>query len=76
MPILILKDGVASDLQDLGMCIDLSESGVAFETEVDLKITDIVKLVFDTEVGHCWSRYARVLYRNGLRYGAYFMDCD
>jgi hypothetical protein len=59
-----------------GMCIDISYAGVAFMTEADLNLTDVVELVFELNGRAALRRYARLLYRCGPRYGAYFTNCD
>ena len=59
-----------------GMCIDISEGGIAFMTEAVLNLTDVVELVFELNGRPALRRYARLLYRCGPRYGAYFTNFD
>jgi len=59
-----------------GVCIDISEAGVAFMTEADLNPIDVFELVFELNGRPAMRRYARLLYRCGPRYGAYFTNFD
>jgi PilZ domain len=61
---------------DEGICIDISYTGVAFMTEADLNLTDVFELVFELNGRPALRRYARLLYRYGPRYGAYFTNFD
>lgn len=75
-PVLIINHGVASDQHDEAVSIDVSESGAAFETEANLKLASLVELVFDVNEETEYRCYARLLYRFGPRYGAYFTKLD
>jgi len=52
--------------------MDLSESGVAFETEADLDVGATVELEFSQHDQPPFVQQARLAYRAGLRYGAHF----
>ena len=49
MPVRIISHNMAGHKSDQGMCIDISETGVAFVTEADLSLTDVVELVFEAQ---------------------------
>jgi PilZ domain len=55
-----------------GMCTDISEEGVAFETEANLFLQSMIELVFEIENKIIFRSSARLLYRVEHRYGAYF----
>jgi hypothetical protein len=76
MPLLIINHAVTGDLCDQGVSVDVSESGVAFETEANLSSWNLVELVFDANEESEYRRYARLIYRCGPRYGAYFTKLD
>jgi len=54
------------------MCTDISLDGVAFETKAKLFLQNTVELVFEIKDKE-FRRPARLLYRVGQRYGAYFV---
>ena len=68
----IVSHAAPREKREEGWCIDISETGVAFTTEADLDLTDVVELVFQLNGRPAFRRYARLLYRCGLRYGASF----
>jgi PilZ domain len=74
MPLRIISHGMAGHKSDQGMCIDISETGVAFVTEADLNFTDVIELVFEANGQTELRCQALLLYRFGPRYGAYFTD--
>jgi PilZ domain len=76
MPVLIIHHSAAGEQRNEAISIDISESGVAFETEANLNSGNLVELVFDANEESEYRRYARLLYRFGLRYGAYFTKLD
>jgi len=76
MPLLIINHAVTGDQCNEGVSIDISESGVAFETEANLSSGNLVELVFDVNEESEYRRYARLHYRFGSRYGAYFTKLD
>ena len=55
-----------------GVCVDISLAGVAFLTEADLHLTDIVELIFEPKSQPAFRQCVRLLYRVGARYGGYF----
>ena len=58
---------------DDATCTDLSESGVAFETEAQLNVGEIVVLEFRQKADAAYRCHARLSYRMGRKYGAYFL---
>jgi hypothetical protein len=76
MPLLIINYAVTGVQCNEGVSVDVSDSGVAFETEADLNPGNLIELVFDVNGETEYRRYARLLYRFGLRYGAYFTKLD
>lgn len=75
-PVRIVSNAALGETCVEGTCIDICESGAAFMTEADLSLTDVVELVFELNGRPAFRRYARLLYRIGPRYGAYFTDLD
>jgi hypothetical protein len=72
VPVRIITHGVLGDNSTYGVCTDISQGGVAFETEVDLFLQSTVELVFEIENEIIFRSSVRLLYRVGQRYGAYF----
>jgi hypothetical protein len=75
-PVRIISHVALREKCEEGMCIDISETGVAFMTDADLNLADVVELVFELNGRRAFRRYARLLYRSGPRYGAYFTTFD
>jgi PilZ domain len=72
VPVQILSHGTTKQSCAQGVCIDISLAGVAFLTEADLHLTDIVELIFEPKGQPAFRQYVRLLYRVGPRYGGYF----
>jgi len=73
IPLRILTYGVLVDKSSNGICTDLSEGGVAFDCDAELNVGDIVILEFHQKGEAAYRCHARLAYRMGLRYGAYFL---
>lgn len=73
IPLRILTYGVLVDKSNNGICTDLSEGGVAFDCDAELNVGDIVILEFRQKGEAAYRCHARLAYRMGLRYGAYFL---
>ena len=73
IPLRILTYGLLVDKSSDGICTDLSEGGVAFDCEVPLNVGDIVILEFHQKGEAAYRCHARLAYRMGERYGAYFL---
>jgi PilZ domain len=69
----IVSHGVFGDQSADGVCTDISLEGVAFETDAKLFLQNIVDLVFEMENRVISRRSAKLLYRVGQKYGAYFV---
>jgi Protein of unknown function (DUF3037)/PilZ domain len=54
------------------VCTDIGQGGLAFETEADLDVGDIVELKFSQNDHPFLVQQAKLVYRYGLRYGARF----
>src|SRR5271157_4924304 len=72
----IISHAALGEKCEEGICIDISYTGVAFMTEADLNPIDVFELVFELNGRPALRRYARLLYRSGPRYGAYFTNLD
>ena len=72
VPIQIISHGALGDNSYDGMCTDISRDGVAFVTSANLFLQNIVDLVFEVK-NKKFRSSARLLYRVGQRYGAYFV---
>jgi hypothetical protein len=48
-PLLIITHGASGEQYDEGVSINVSESGVAFETEADLNLGNLADLIFEAE---------------------------
>jgi PilZ domain-containing protein len=75
-PVRIISHAAHREKCEEGMCIDISETGVAFMSKADLSPADVVELVFEINGRRAFRRYARLLYRCGPRYGAQFTTFD
>jgi hypothetical protein len=69
----ILTYGLLADQSNDGICTDLSETGVGFDCEAELNVGDIVILEFRQKGETAYRCHARLAYRMGRRYGAYFL---
>lgn len=69
----IISHGAFGDKSYDGMCTDISLDGLAFETEAKLFLQNMVELVFEIESKTIVRRSAKLLYRIGQKYGAYFV---
>jgi PilZ domain len=73
IPLRILSCGLLTERSDEATCTDLSESGVALETAAQLNVGDIVLLEFHQKGEAAYRCHARLSYRMGRKYGAYFL---
>ena len=73
IPLRIRTYGLLVDRSNDGTCTDLSEGGVAFDCEAALNVGDIVILEFHQKGEAAYRCHARLAYRMGRRYGAYFL---
>ncbi len=73
IPVRILSYGLLMEKADEGICTDLSEGGVSFECKAELNVGDVVVLEFQQKGEATYRCHARLSYRIGMRYGAYFL---
>ncbi len=73
IPLRILSCGFLADKADTGTCTDLSEGGVSFDSDGELNVGDLVVLEFRQRGETAYRCHARLAYRLGRRYGAYFL---
>ena len=72
VPVQIISHRTTTQNCAPGVCVDISLAGVAFLTDADLHLTDLVELIFEPPNQPAFRRYVRLLYRAGHRYGGYF----
>ncbi len=73
IPLRILSYGFLAEKADVGTCTDLSEGGVSFDSDGELNVGEIVVLEFHQKGETAYRCHARLAYRLGHRYGAYFL---
>ena len=73
IPLRVLTYGMLVDKANDGICTDLSEGGISFDSEGELNVGDIVILEFHQKGEATYRCHARLAYRMGRRYGAYFL---
>jgi PilZ domain len=74
LPLKVTREGLSGPMSINGHCTDIGEAGLGAELECLLVIGEIVSLTFALpNVTEMFDLKARVLYRNGNRYGFYFL---
>ena len=76
MPVRITYQGLLTEVSQEGICTDISESGIGFETEAGLYVGEVLYLEFPHQNAVPIRFQARLLYKMGNRYGAYFVSPD
>jgi len=76
IPLRILTYGLLVDKAEQAVCTDLSEGGVAFDCASELNVGDVVILEFHQKGEASYRCHARLSYRMGGRYGAYFLAAE
>ena len=76
VPITVSYQTPRDEITQGGICVDISESGVAFESPADLFVGEIVDLTFRQEGAEPVRVSVRLLYKAGNRYGSYFTSPD
>jgi hypothetical protein len=76
IPLRILSCGYQAEKSDAGICTDLSEGGVSFDCAGELTVGEVVILEFQQKGEAAYRCNARLAYRIGRRYGAYFLTGD
>ena len=74
IPLRILSYGLVDEKPVTGTCTDLSEGGVSFECAGELNVGEVVVLEFLQKAEASYRCHARLAYRLGRRYGAYFLS--
>ena len=72
IPLRITYQGLRDEISEDGICTDISEAGIAFETPADLYVGEFVDLEFRRQDAGLVRFSVRLLYKIGNRYGAYF----
>src|SRR5664280_1563926 len=73
MPVRITYQGLLTEVSQEGICTDISETGIGFETEASLYVGEVLYLEFPHQNAVPIRFQARLLYKMGNRYGAYFV---
>ncbi len=73
IPVRVLSYGFLAEKATEAICTDLSEGGVALDSAAELNVGDIVILEFRLKGETAYRCHARLSYRIGRRYGAYFL---
>jgi hypothetical protein len=73
IPLRIFSSGLIGEKVDGGTCTDLSEGGVSFECHGELNVGEVIVLEFRQKAEASYRCHARLAYRLGRRYGAYFL---
>jgi len=74
IPLRIIGKSPVGQVSQDGVCLDISESGVSFEANVDLYVGEIVDLQFRQRDAGRLNFQVRLLYKVGNRYGGYFLS--
>lgn len=74
MSVRIIGQGLLDNVSHDGICTDISEAGIGFETPADLYVGKIVDLEFRHPGADPFRLPVRLLYKMGNRYGAYFIS--
>ena len=73
IPLRILSYGTLVNKSNNGTCTDLSEGGVAFDCDAEPNVGEVVILEFHQKGETAYRCHARLAYRMGAHYGAYFL---
>ncbi len=76
IPVRIIYQGLLSEVTRDGLCTDISEAGVSFQTQAGLYVGEFVELEFRSQNAAPFRFQVRLLYKTGNRYGAYFATPD
>jgi|SRR5579864_2056895 len=76
IPVRVTGYGLLAETSGEAVCTDLSEGGLAFETDVELFVSDVVMIEFPQKGELSYRCHARLIYRMGRRYGAYFLGTE
>ncbi len=76
IPLRILSYGLLMEQVNDAICTDLSEGGVSFDTAAVLNVGDVITIEFRQKGEAAYRCHARLSYRAGRKYGAYFLSGD
>ena len=76
IPIRIVSCGLLTERSDAATCTDLSEGGLSFDCDAELNVGEIVVVEFRQHGEPTYQCDARLMYRLGRRYGAYFLSSE
>jgi hypothetical protein len=74
MPIRIIYQGLLNEVSRDGLCTDISEAGIGFQTRAGLYVGEIVEVEFRDQIAAAFRFPVRVLYKMGSHFGAYFVS--
>ena len=75
-PVRIIYRGLLDEESAEGVCTDLSEAGLGFQTQASLYVGEIVEVEFRDHEATPFRLQVRLLYKMGNCYGAYFVTPD
>ncbi len=73
-PVRIIYQSLLAEGSEEGICTDLSEAGIGFETQASLYVGEIVEVEFRDQEATPFRFLVRLLYKMGNCYGAYFVS--
>jgi hypothetical protein len=76
IPIRIIYQGLLNEVSRDGLCTDISEAGIGFQTHAGLYVGEIVEVEFRDQIAAALRFPVRVLYKMGSHFGAYFVSPD
>ncbi|HVP55627.1 MAG TPA: PilZ domain-containing protein [Candidatus Eisenbacteria bacterium] len=59
-----------------GVCTNLSRGGIGFETSARLEVGKVIEFEFVQVTDEAVRYWVRILFRNGQRYGGYYVNDD
>jgi hypothetical protein len=72
IPIRIFRPGATGRRYQTALCTNISEDGLAFETDAVLDLDSKLDIEFHQSGQPVFRRHVALLYRSNNRYGAYF----
>ena len=76
MPVRITYQALLTEVSQEGICTDISEAGIGFQTQAGLYVGEVIYLEFPQQNAVPVRFQVRLLYKMGNRYGAYFVSPD